>query len=47
MEQENIEQPDWFDELTIEQQQSILIGLDQLDNGEFITHEEAMIRLGL
>ena len=38
---------DWFDELTIEQQQSIDIGLEQADRGECIPHEEAMKRLGL
>ena len=38
---------DWFDELTEEQQQSIDTGLAQLDRGEFISHEEAMARLGL
>jgi hypothetical protein len=39
--------PDWFDELTKEQQQDILIGLEQADRGEGILHEEALIRLGL
>jgi predicted transcriptional regulator len=38
---------DWFDELTIEQQQSIDRGLAEADRGEFIPHEEAMKRLGL
>jgi hypothetical protein len=38
---------DWFDELTIEQQQSIDMGLAQLDRGEGIPHEEAMKRLKL
>ncbi len=38
---------DWFDDLTGEQQQSVLIGLEQADRGEGIPHEEAMIRLGL
>lgn len=47
MEQQNNEEPDWFDELSDEQQHSILIGLEQLDNGEFFTHEEAIARLGL
>jgi hypothetical protein len=38
---------DWFDDLTEEQQQSVLIGLAQADRGEMIPHEEAMRRLGL
>jgi predicted transcriptional regulator len=38
---------DWFDDLTEEQQQSVLIGLEQADRGEGIPHEEAMVRLGL
>jgi len=38
---------DWFDELRKEQQASVLRGLEQLDNGQSITHEEAIIRLGL
>jgi hypothetical protein len=38
---------DWFDELTEEQQQSVLRGLEQADRGEGIPHEEALIRLGL
>jgi len=38
---------DWFDELSEEQQASVLRGLEQLDNGQGITHEEAIIRLGL
>jgi hypothetical protein len=41
------EEPDWFDELSEEQQQSVLRGLEQADRGEGIPHEEAMIRLGL
>lgn len=43
---ENIEH-DWFDELSEEQQASVLRGLEQLDNGQGIIHEEAMIRLEL
>jgi len=38
---------DWFDDLTEEQQQGIILGLEQADRGETITHEEAVARLGL
>jgi hypothetical protein len=38
---------DWFDDLTEEQQQSIKRSLEQADRGEFISHEEAVARLGL
>ena len=38
---------DWFDDLSEEQQQSIMRGLEQADRGETISHEEAMARLGL
>ena len=38
---------DWFDDLTEEQQQGVLRGLEQADRGETITHEEAVARLGL
>jgi len=41
------EDHDWFDDLTEEQQQSVMRGLEQADRGETITHEEAMARLGL
>ena len=41
------EEPDWFDDLTEEQQQGVIRGLEQADRGETIPHEEAMIRLGL
>jgi hypothetical protein len=41
------EEHDWFDDLTEEQQQSVLRGLEQADRGETITHEEAVARLGL
>ena len=47
MERNNDEEHDWFDDLSDEQQQTVLTGIEQLDNGEFITHEDAMIRLGL
>jgi len=40
-------EPDWFDDLTEEQQQGVLRGLAQADRGDGIPHEEAMIRLGL
>jgi O6-methylguanine-DNA--protein-cysteine methyltransferase len=38
---------DWFDELSEDQQQSVLRALEQADKGETITHEEAIKRLGL
>lgn len=38
---------DWFDDLTEEQQQGVIRGLEQADRGETITHEEAAARLGL
>jgi predicted transcriptional regulator len=41
------ESHDWFDDLTDEQQQSVMRGLEQADRGEFISHEEASARLGL
>lgn len=39
--------PDWFDDLTEEQRQSVDRGLAQADRGERIPHEEALKRLGL
>jgi len=41
------ENDDWFDELSEEQQASVLKGLEQADSGLGITHEEAIIRLEL
>jgi predicted transcriptional regulator len=38
---------DWFDELSDEQQQSVIRGLEQADKGETITHREAIARFGL
>jgi len=38
---------DWFDDLSEDQQQSILRGIEQADRGETITHDEAIARLGL
>jgi hypothetical protein len=38
---------DWFDDLTEEQQQGVMRGLEQADRGETITHQEAVARLGL
>jgi hypothetical protein len=38
---------DWFDDLSEEQQHSVLTGLEQLDRGEGIPHNEAVARLGL
>lgn len=43
----NVRHLDWFDELTDEQQQSVLKGLAQADRGEGISHQEAIARLGL
>ncbi|MDB5089538.1 MAG: hypothetical protein JWR09_3532 [Mucilaginibacter sp.] len=38
---------DWFDELSEEQQASVLKGLEQADKGEGISPEDAIVRLGL
>lgn len=38
---------DWFDDLSDDQQQSVMRGIEQADRGETITHEEAMAKLGL
>jgi predicted transcriptional regulator len=38
---------DWFDNLNIEQQQSIIRGLEQADRGEKIPHNEAIAQHGL
>jgi len=38
---------DRFDELSEDQQQSVLRGIEQADQGETITHDEAIARLGL
>ena len=38
---------DWFDDLTVEQQQGVFRAIEQADRGEGIPHEEAIIRLGL
>jgi predicted transcriptional regulator len=38
---------DWYDDLSDDQQQSVIRGLKQADRGETITHEEAIVRLGL
>ncbi|MFK7050984.1 hypothetical protein FLACOL_01522 [Flavobacterium columnare] len=35
-------QKDWFDELSIEEQKEIEIGLKQADNNELMTHTEVM-----
>jgi hypothetical protein len=42
-----IEGPDWFDAMSESQQQSVLRGLEQADNGEVISHKEAIEKLGL
>lgn len=47
METSNNAEHDWFDDLTEEQQQDVFTAIEQLDNGEGIPHEEAIIRLGL
>ena len=38
---------DWFDDLSEDQQQSVIRGLEQADKGETITHAEAIKRVGL
>lgn len=38
---------DWFDDLSEEQQRSVMRGLAQADKGETVSHEEAISRLGL
>ena len=38
---------DWFEELTSDQKESVLRGLEQADKGETISHNEAIVRLGL
>ena len=40
------EKPDWFDELSEENQKIVLEGLAQADNGETMTHEEAVKLFG-
>ena len=38
---------DWFDDLSDEQQQSVMKSLEKLDRGEGVPHKEAVARLGL
>jgi hypothetical protein len=38
---------DWFDDLSEDQQRSVLRGIEQADRSETITHDEAIVRLGL
>ena len=38
---------DWFDDLSEDQQQSVIRGSEQADKGETITHAEAIKRVGL
>ena len=38
---------DWFDDLSEEQQESVMRGIAQADRGEVVPHEEAVKRLGL
>jgi len=38
---------DWFDNLSEDQQQSIIRGIEQADRGETISHVAAIARLGL
>ena len=44
---EDSQTDDWFDDLTEEQQQSVIRGIDQADRCETISHAEAVARLGL
>lgn len=37
---------DWFDCLNKHQQRDVLEGIEQLNNGEVFSHEEAKIRFG-
>ena len=37
---------DWFDELSTEQQKDVLLGIKDADNGDVITHEEAVKHFG-
>lgn len=41
------QEQDWFEDLSENQQQSVLRGLEQADRGETISHQEAIARLGL
>jgi hypothetical protein len=43
----NEDEHDWFDELTEDQQLAVDKALEQLDRGEGIPHEQAIILLGL
>jgi len=36
------EQIDWFNEMSLEEQQEFEIGIKQADNQEFISHEKVM-----
>ena len=36
------EQIDWFNEMSLEEQQELKKGIDQADNQEFISHEKVM-----
>ena len=38
---------DWFDDLSHDQQQSVMRGLTQADKGETTSHKEAIARFGL
>lgn len=44
--QESLEY-NWFDDLTDEQQLLVYKAIEQANNGEGISHEEAISRLGL
>lgn len=37
---------DWFAELSENQQNDVLQGINPLDNGDFFTHQEAKKRFG-
>ncbi len=41
------QQMDWFDDMSDEQQASVMRGLEQADRGKTISNEEAIARLGL
>ena len=40
-----MEKQDWYNELSKEQKRSIQKGLDDLDNGKIISHEEVMLKV--
>jgi len=42
-----INEQDWFDDLSDDQQKSVMRGIAQADRGKTISHQEAAARLGL